>query len=81
MQLRPLPNAQFCVQVCDEGPGILPEHRETIFDKFQIVAAGQREVKQVGLGLAFCRLVVEAHNGRIAVHANDPHGAIFTVEA
>jgi len=26
-------------------------------------------------------MVVEAHNGRIAVHANDPHGAIFTVEA
>ncbi len=81
VKLRPLPHARFCLQVCDEGPGIPPEHQETIFDKFQIVAAGQRNVKQVGLGLAFCRMVVEAHNGRIAVHANDPHGAIFTVEA
>jgi two-component system sensor histidine kinase/response regulator len=68
------------LQVIDEGPGIAPEHYETIFDKFQIVATGRRDVKQVGLGLAFCKMVVEAHNGRISVAANSPRGSVFTVE-
>jgi two-component system, sensor histidine kinase and response regulator len=78
--LRPLENGRFHLEVRDEGPGIPPEHRETIFDKFQIVATDRRDVKQVGLGLAFCRLVVEAHDGHISVTANQPHGAIFTIE-
>lgn len=78
--LRPMADGHFRLEVRDEGPGIPPEHRQTIFDKFQIVAAGRRDVKQVGLGLAFCRLVVEAHNGHISVTANKPHGAIFTLE-
>jgi signal transduction histidine kinase len=68
------------LQVIDEGPGIAIEHYETIFDKFKIVATGRRDVKQVGLGLAFCKMVVEAHNGRISVSANEPRGSIFTVE-
>jgi len=80
LRLQGKEDGRFRLEVSDEGPGIPPEHRETIFDKFQIVAAGRRDVKQVGLGLAFCRLVVEAHNGRIYVSPNKPHGAIFTVE-
>jgi two-component system, sensor histidine kinase and response regulator len=68
------------LQVIDEGPGIATEYFETIFDKFQIVATGRRDVKQVGLGLAFCKMVIEAHNGRISVSANQPRGSIFTVE-
>lgn len=68
------------LQVIDEGPGIAAEHYETIFDKFKIVATGRRDVKQVGLGLAFCKMVVEAHNGRISVSANEPRGSVFTVE-
>ncbi len=68
------------LQVIDEGPGIAVEHYETIFDKFKIVATGRRDVKQVGLGLAFCKMVVEAHNGRIFVAANKPRGSVFTVE-
>ncbi|MCA9945498.1 MAG: response regulator [Anaerolineales bacterium] len=68
------------LQVIDEGPGIAAEHYETIFDKFKIVATGRRDVKQVGLGLAFCKMVVEAHDGRISVSANQPRGSVFTVE-
>ncbi|MFO7682121.1 MAG: hybrid sensor histidine kinase/response regulator, partial [Chloroflexota bacterium] len=75
-----LDNGRFHLEIRDEGPGIPPEHHETIFDKFKIIASGRRDMKQVGLGLAFCRLVVEAHNGRISVTANEPHGAIFTIE-
>lgn len=71
---------QLRVQVKDEGPGIPVEHQETIFDKFKIVASGRRDVTQVGLGLAFCKMVVDAHEGRIYVDANEPRGSIFTVE-
>jgi two-component system sensor histidine kinase/response regulator len=67
------------IQVLDEGPGIPEEHRERIFDKFEIVALS-RDVSQVGLGLAFCKMAVEAHGGRIFVDANEPRGAVFTVE-
>ena len=80
LRLRPWADGRFCLEVGDEGPGIPPEHWQTIFDKFQIVAAGRRDLKQVGLGLAFCRMVVEAHHGRIRVSANEPRGALFRVE-
>lgn len=68
------------LEVMDEGPGIPEEHRETIFDKFKIVAAKRRDVAQVGLGLAFCKMVVEAHDGRIHMTPNTPHGSIFVIE-
>lgn len=71
---------QLCVRIFDEGPGIPVEHHQTIFDKFKIVASGRRDIAQVGLGLTFCKMVVDAHNGRIYVEPNQPKGSIFTVE-
>jgi two-component system, sensor histidine kinase and response regulator len=68
------------IRVLDEGPGIPEEHRESIFEAYSIVALKQNGVSQVGLGLAFCRMVVEAHGGRIFVEPQDPQGSIFTVE-
>ncbi len=72
--------SQLCLRVIDEGPGIPDEYQHSIFDKFEIVASGRRDVKQVGLGLAFCKMVMNAHNGRIFVTPNQPQGSIFTVE-
>ncbi len=71
---------KLCIEVIDQGPGIPDEYRETIFDQFKIIASGQRDVKQVGLGLAFCKMVVDAHDGDIYVKPNTPQGSIFTVE-
>jgi two-component system sensor histidine kinase/response regulator len=68
------------IQVLDEGPGVPEEHRDRIFDKFEIVALKERDISQVGLGLAFCKMVVEAHGGQIFVDANEPQGSVFTVE-
>jgi two-component system sensor histidine kinase/response regulator len=68
------------VQVIDEGPGIAEEHRARIFDKYEILSLKENGVRQVGLGLAFCKMAVEAHGGRIFVDANEPEGSIFTVE-
>jgi len=44
------------------------EYRESIFEKFGQVGRGERRVKvSTELGLAFCKLAVEAHGGRIGI--------------
>jgi signal transduction histidine kinase len=68
------------LQVIDQGPGIAPENYERIFNKYEVVTLKQSGKEQIGLGLAFCKLVVEAHHGRIYVSPNVPQGAIFNIE-
>ena len=68
------------ISVLDQGSGIPEEHRSRIFDKYEIVAMKRGGTPSVGLGLAFCKMVVEAHGGRILVGANEPTGTVFTVE-
>jgi signal transduction histidine kinase len=72
--------ARIVFRVADEGPGIALEHREAVFDKFATVELKTRGVQQVGLGLAFCKMAVQAHGGVVRVEANSPCGAIFIVE-
>ena len=57
------PRATCCVSVSDTGPGIPKGQEEAIFEKF---TRGAREsaTPGVGLGLAICRAIVEAHRGR-----------------
>jgi NtrC-family two-component system sensor histidine kinase KinB len=63
---------QRCVRctVLDMGPGIPNEHREKIFERFAQLDGRRRGA---GLGLAFCRLTIQAHGGRIWVEDN-PEG-------
>ena len=69
---------QLVVGVQDQGPGIAKEHQASIFDKFVQVAKGRTSEKiSVGLGLAFCKLAVEAHGGTIGVESEPGHGARF----
>ncbi len=63
------------VRVEDRGPGIPPEHRERVFERFYRVP-GQR-ASGAGLGLAICKGFVEAHGGRIWVEDNPEGGAVF----
>lgn len=68
--------------VADSGPGIPAEMREAIFERYRQVQQNrpQRGSKGLGLGLAFCKLAVEAHGGRIAVEPRGPlPGATFSV--
>jgi signal transduction histidine kinase len=65
---------QVRVVVSDSGPGIPPEVRDRLFQKFAAAGPGQGS----GLGLAFCRLAVEAQGGRIWVETDPEHGATFT---
>ncbi|MFT7585325.1 MAG: NtrC-family two-component system sensor histidine kinase KinB [Cellvibrionaceae bacterium] len=64
------------ISVQDQGPGIAEEFREVIFDKFRRIKDGDGR-KGVGLGLAFCRLAVEAHGGEIWVDSPEEGGARF----
>lgn len=64
------------VEVHDQGPGVPPDQRERIFQPFEQLAAG-REVGGTGLGLALCRVNVEALGGALGVRSADPHGAVF----
>jgi signal transduction histidine kinase len=68
------------IQVFDQGPGIPVEQHERIFDKFEIIELRRKGISQIGLGLAFCKMVVEAHGGQISVADNTPQGAVFTIE-
>jgi len=66
--------------VADNGPGIPPEYHELIFRKFE--RAKQPEVPRVrssGLGLAFCKLAVEVHGGRIWVRSTEGKGSQFHI--
>jgi two-component system sensor histidine kinase KdpD len=53
------------VTVSDEGPGIPPEARDTVFDVFYRVRAGDKQPAGTGLGLSICHGLIEAHGGRI----------------
>jgi PAS domain S-box-containing protein len=65
------------VVVQDSGPGISAADRERIFQKFTRLQRDGRS-KGLGLGLAFCRLAVEAHGGRIWVESEEGRGSTFT---
>jgi signal transduction histidine kinase len=64
--------------VADDGPGIPPEYHEVIFRKFERVKhAAAPRVRSSGLGLAFCKLAVEAHGGRIWLQSAEGKGSQF----
>jgi len=69
---------QVEISVTDDGPGFPPEETARLFDKF---TRGRTEsaVPGVGLGLAICRAIVDAHRGAIRAENLAPHGARFVV--
>lgn len=70
---------QVRVQVSDRGPGVSKEFKQSIFEKYEIGGL-IKGASQTGLGLAFCKLAVESHQGQITVAENSPTGSVFTVE-
>jgi two-component system, sensor histidine kinase and response regulator len=66
------------VLVQDTGPGIPPDYRERIFEKFgQVEHPASRQRYSTGIGLSFCKLAVEAHGGQIGVDSEEGHGSTF----
>ena len=64
------------VFVKDTGPGIPEGEQKRIFDKFTRLR-GVQKIGGLGIGLAFCRLAVEGHGGRIWVESENGEGTTF----
>jgi len=62
------------VELADRGPGIPPGEEEHIFEKF---VRGRGASGGVGLGLAICRTIINAHGGKIWVENREGGGAVF----
>jgi two-component system sensor histidine kinase KdpD len=62
------------VELADRGPGIPPGEEEHIFEKF---VRGRSTTGGVGLGLAICRTIIEAHGGKIWAENRSGGGAVF----
>jgi two-component system, OmpR family, phosphate regulon sensor histidine kinase PhoR len=69
------------LEVQDDGPGIAPEHRGRIFERFYRVDAGRsRQVGGTGLGLSIVKHLVLAMDGTVGVEPRAPSGSVFWVE-
>jgi signal transduction histidine kinase len=77
----PMPGeAQLRVSVLDQGRGIPPDDMVRMFDQYEAVYMKEHGKSELGLELAFCRMVAEAHGGRIFAGNNPDRGAVITVE-
>ncbi len=70
------------VEVKDTGRGIAPQYHDLIFDKFtQVGDEGNLPVcASSGVGLAFCKLAIEQHKGRIGMQSEEGQGSLFWFE-
>jgi K+-sensing histidine kinase KdpD len=63
--------------VIDQGQGVPDEYKNNLFDRFKQIEGRQVVRRGVGLGLSFCKLVAEAHGGKIWIEDNEGGGSIF----
>ena len=68
------------LEVADEGPGIAPEHRERVFERFyRVDKSRSREMGGTGLGLALVKWAAEAHGGRVELETEVGRGSTFRI--
>jgi PAS domain S-box-containing protein len=65
-------SGSIMVSLRDTGPGLDPKEVDRVFEAFFTTKA-----EGMGMGLAICRSIIEAHGGRLWATANEPRGAIF----
>jgi len=75
MQCRPLEAHGVELTVADSGPGIDPQNLERIFEVFFTTKS-----HGMGLGLAICRSIIEAHGGKLWAEPGNPYGARFRMQ-
>jgi C4-dicarboxylate-specific signal transduction histidine kinase len=63
---------EVCLEVQDTGPGLSAETLPRLFEPFYTTKAGG-----MGMGLAICRSIIEAHGGRLRATSREPRGALF----
>jgi len=70
--------SKVTISVKDTGTGIPEEFHEKIFEKFETVKVRQKGTQaSTGLGLAFCKLAVERHGGKIGIESEVGEGSRF----
>ncbi len=69
------------IYVADSGDGIDPDHLDSIFERFVTTKrdANTMEYSGTGLGLAFCKMVIDGHGGSISVESEPGHGSTFKI--
>jgi signal transduction histidine kinase len=78
MELRKTREGGLYFSLADQGPGISPEKQKVIFDRYaQGDEAAGGGSNSTGLGLTFCKMVIEAHGGEIGVESVTGEGAKF----
>lgn len=65
------------IDVIDQGPGVPDEYKTRLFERFVQISGQKGRRPGMGLGLTFCRLVAEAHGGRIWIEDNPAGGSVF----
>ncbi len=78
LEVSPGPG-EVCIAVADDGPGLTAQQQAGLFVPFDRLGAERGEVPGVGLGLAIARQLVEAMQGRLALHSVVGQGCRFTV--
>ena len=74
------PGGSVQIRVKDDGPGIAPEHRERIFERFyRVDKARSRELGGTGLGLAIVKHLAESLGAAVTVESEEGRGSTFTV--
>lgn len=68
----------FIFAVTDEGSGVPSDKRDAIFERYE-TAKVLEQASQLGLGLAFCKMVIQSHGGQIEVTDNQPRGSTFKI--
>ncbi len=68
------------LEIADHGSGISEEDQERVFEKFQRGEQSITDSRGVGLGLAICKAVMDAHGGKISVSNAESGGAVFRLE-
>ena len=72
-------NKRAFVSISDNGPGITDEMKPQVFDMFYSGAKNLADSRRsLGLGLALCKSIINAHGGELELSDNTPHGAVFT---
>jgi len=72
VEVQKLGDHEVAVRVLDRGRGVGPADREHIFEAFY-----STKEKGLGIGLAICRSIVEAHGGKLSYSLNPEGGSVF----
>jgi len=73
-------NGNIIISVTDNGPGILQQYQDKVFDRFFRVPVGDiHNVKGYGLGLSYARSIIQRHKGNLSLISKEGEGTQFII--